>query len=140
MEPINYIKNHIKTELGISPIHGIGTFAIRSIKKGEKLFPRWEHRTGVFLATPEILNSLPEYSQEMIFKSYVNNLEEQNGYYWFRLFKDCYFNLANPWRWVNASESNNVCSTTKKVVKDIQKGEEILSNYNLKSTLEWKNN
>jgi len=134
--PINYIKNHIKTELFISPIHGIGTIAIRDIREGEKLFPRWKHRTGVFLSTPEEFESLPDYSKELVLKSYVNNLTIQKGYYWYRLFKDCYFNLANPWRWVNTSEkNNNVCSETKLVVKDIQKGEEILSNYNLKNTL-----
>ena len=30
---IDHLKNNIKTEVGVSPIHGVGVFSIRDIKK-----------------------------------------------------------------------------------------------------------
>ena len=70
----------------------------------------------------------------MIKKSYV----QDNSYpvIWFRLFRDCYFDLANPIIYTNTGEENgNFDSLTKKVIKPIKKGEEILGTYKLKDTL-----
>jgi len=40
-EAIEHLKTNIKTKLGVSPIDGIGVFAIKDIKKDEQVFPIW---------------------------------------------------------------------------------------------------
>ena len=46
MEVIEYLKNHIRTDLKPSPIHGIGTFALRDIEIGEPIFYLWPKMTN----------------------------------------------------------------------------------------------
>jgi hypothetical protein len=70
----------------------------------------------------------------MVIKSYENKPEYP--VIWFRLFNDCYFNLANPIVYTNtAGKDGNFDSVTKKVIKPIKAGEEILGTYNLENTL-----
>lgn len=139
MNHLDYLINSLKTNTGLSEIDGVGTFAIRDIKKGEKIFERWKGDTRVYVLTFEQFKNLPLESQKMIYESYVQDLEQHAGFIWFRLFKDCYFNLANPWRYVNTAEENgNICSIERIAVRDIKKGEEILSNYKLEDTLKWR--
>ena len=67
-------------------------------------------------------------------KSYEN--KNEYPFIWFRLFKDSYFNLSNPWAYVNTKEENgNVDSLTKKVITPIKKGEELFGTYNLENTI-----
>ena len=73
-------------------------------------------------------------SKFLVLKSYEN--KEQYPYIWFRLFRDSYFNLSNPWAYVNTKETDgNVDSVTKKVIKPIKQGEELFGTYNLKNTI-----
>ena len=51
MEVIEYLKNHIRTDLAPSPIHGIGTFALRDIEIGEPIFYLWGGDTRVYTIT-----------------------------------------------------------------------------------------
>lgn len=133
-----HLLHGLKSELRPSPIHGIGTFAIRDIKKGEKMFPRWGGMTRVYLMKPKEFEKFPNHVKKLICKSYVNKPEEQEGFYWFRLYKGAYFNLANPWTYVNTGEEDgNICSEKRVALRDIKKDEEILSNYKLKDTLQY---
>lgn len=133
-----YLLHSLKTELKTSEIHGVGTFAIRDIKEGEDMFPRWKGTTRVYLMKPEQFEQFPQHVKRMICKSYVNKPEEQKGFYWFRLYKDAYFNLSNPWTYVNTGEEDgNIDSESRKAIRDIGKGEEILSNYKLEDTLQY---
>lgn len=135
---VTYLTEGVKSELRPSDIHGIGTFAIRDIKKGEEIFQRWKGTTRVYVMEIKEFDKLPDYSKRLITKSYVNKPNEQKGLYWFRLYKDCYFNLANPWKYVNtAEEDGNICSVKRVALRDIKKDEEILSNYKLKDTLQY---
>lgn len=134
-----HLTYEIKSELRPSPIHGIGTFAIRDIKKGERVFPRWDGVTRVYLMTPEEFEKFPSYIKRLITKSYLNKPEKQKGYYWFRLYKGAYFNLVNPWKYVNTSDGeSNVCSTKRVTLRDIKKDEEIITNYKLEDTLQYE--
>ena len=134
MEVLDYLKNHIKTQIGPSPIHGIGTFALRDLEVGETLFEKWKGDTRVHVLSKEDFQELPEFVKRTIKKSYVQN--DDYTIIWLRLFQDCYFDLANPIIYTNTGEENgNFDSLTKKVIKPIKKGEEILGTYKLEDTL-----
>lgn len=135
MEVLDYLQNCIKTDIAPSPIHGIGTFALRDMEVGEPVFIRWTGDTRVHTLTFEEFDSLPIYTQKLILKSYENKRNEF-PVIWFRLFKGSYFNLSNPWAYTNTAEENgNVDSVKRIVVKPIKAGEEILGTYKLSNTI-----
>ena len=69
----------------------------------------------------------------MIIKSYENKLDSNEV--WFLLHKDGYFNLANPFAYMNTAEENgNVDSATGIALKDINAGEELMGTYKLENT------
>ena len=134
MDVYDYLSNHITTDIAPSPIHGIGTFALRDLEVGEKLFIPWMGDTRIYTLTREDFVYLPQASQRMILKSYENKPEYP--VIWFRLYKDCYFNLNNPITFTNTAEKDgNFDSITKQIIKPIKAGEEILGTYKLKNTL-----
>lgn len=134
MDVYEYLSNHITTYIKPSQIHGIGTFALRDLKVGERLFNVWEGPSRIYTLEKNEFKNLPKYVKGMILKSYLNKPEYP--VIWFRLFEDCYFDLANPIVYTNTGENEgNFDSTTKKVIKPIKAGEEILGTYNLQDTL-----
>lgn len=134
MKPFTYLNEHLKTDIAPSSTHGIGTFALRDLNVGEDVFIRWDGKTNSYIVSVEEFDTLPESSKFLILKSYENRNEYP--FIWFRLFKDSYFNLSNPWAYVNTKETDgNVDSVTKKVIKPIKQGEELFGTYNLKSTI-----
>lgn len=134
MEVLEYLKKHVRTDIQPSPIHGIGTFALTDIEVGEPVFMLWPHESRVHTITKEEFEELPHHSKRMILKSYHNKPEYP--FIWFRLFKDCYFNLANPLVYTNTAESDANFDSVKKIaLKPIKAGEEILGNYRLEDTL-----
>lgn len=134
MEVLEYLKHHLKTDIAPSPIHGIGTFALTDIKVGEPVFMLWPNESKVYTIDRNEFEELPNYSKKMILKSYLNKPEYP--LVWFRLFKDSYFNLANPLVYTNtAGEDGNFDSIKRKAIKPIKAGEEILGNYKLEDTI-----
>ena len=134
MEVLEYLKNHVKTEIAPSPIHGIGTFALTDIEVGESVFMLWPNESRVYTIEKNEFSELPDYSKKMILKSYLNKPEYP--VVWFRLFKDSYFNLANPLVYTNTAEENANFDSVKRItIKPIKAGEEILGNYKLEDTL-----
>lgn len=134
MDVYDYLSKYITSYIKPSPIHGIGAFALRDLEVGEKLFTTWKGPSRIYTLDKGEFNNLPEYVKGMILKSYLNKPEYP--VVWFRLFEDCYFDLANPIVYTNTGEKNgNFDSSTKLVIKPIKAGEEILGNYNLEDTL-----
>lgn len=134
MDVYDYLSNYIITDIAPSPIHGIGTFALRDLEVGESVFTSWKGQSRIYTLDKDEFHTLPHYVRRMILKSYENKPEYP--IFWFRLFEDCYFNLANPIVYTNTAEENgNFDSITKKVIKPIRAGEELLGTYNLKNTL-----
>jgi hypothetical protein len=130
----DYLSNHIVTNIAPSPLHGIGTFALRDLEIGESLFKVWEGQSRIYTLDKGEFNDLPDYVKMMILKSYEN--KPNYPMIWFRLFNECYFNLANPITFTNTAEENgNFDSVARKVIKPIKAGEEILGTYNLQNTL-----
>ena len=134
MKPLTYLNEYLKTDIAPSSTHGIGTFALRDLKVGEDVFIRWKGETKSYIVSNDEFDTLPESSKFLILKSYENRNEYP--FIWFRLFKDSYFNLSNPWAYVNTKETNgNIDSVTKKVIKPIKQGEELFGTYNLENTI-----
>jgi len=134
MEVLEYLKHHLKTDIAPSPIHGIGTFALTDIKVGEPVFMLWPNESRIYTIDRNEFEELPDYSKKMILKSYLNKPEYP--LIWFRLFKDSYFNLANPLVYTNtAGKDGNFDSIKRKAIKPIKAGEEVLGNYKLEDTL-----
>ena len=134
MDVYDYLSNHIITDIAPSPIHGIGTFALRDLEVGEKLFTPWKDESRIYTLEKNEFETLPTYVKRIILKSYENKPEYP--VFWFRLFEDCYFNLANPIVYTNtAGKDGNFDSITKTVIKPIKAGEELLGTYNLENTL-----
>ena len=134
MTIFDYLDNFVTTDIAPSPVHGIGTFALRDLEVGEDVFVKWDGESKVYTISLEYFNSLPSYVKHMILKSYEN--KEEYPFIWLRLYKDSYFNLANPWAYVNTKEKDgNVDSLTKKVIKPIKSGEELFGTYNLENTI-----
>lgn len=134
MDVLDYLKNHIKTDIGISPIHGIGTFALRDMEPGELVFRAWLDDSRVYTISREEFEELPNHSKQMILKGYENR--PNYPVVWFRLYKDCYWNLANPWAFTNtAGKDGNIDSHKRVVLKPIKAGEELLGTYDLESTI-----
>lgn len=134
MKPFEYLRDFIKTDIAPSPIHGIGTFALSDIEVGETMFVRWDGESNIYTITKDEFEQLPDYTKQMVLKSYEN--PPQYPFIWFRLYKDCYWNLANPWAFVNTKEEDgNIHSVDKVALTTIKKGEELFGTYNLENTI-----
>ena len=57
-EAIEHLKTNIKTKLGVSPINGIGVFAIKDIKKDEQVFPIWEGESFMYIILQSRIRSI----------------------------------------------------------------------------------
>jgi|TARA_B100001094_G_scaffold323010_1_gene373195 hypothetical protein len=134
MEVLEYLKNHLKTDIAPSPIDGIGTFALTDIKVGEPVFWLWPNESRIYTIDKSEFEELPDFTKKLILKSYLNKPEYP--LIWFRLFKDCYFNLANPLVYTNTAEKDGNFDSMKRVaIKPIKAGDEILGTYNLNDTI-----
>jgi len=129
LEDVMYhLKNNIKTKLGVSPIHGVGVFAIRDIRVGEQVFPEWDKETGVYIIPNNRLNEIPKEVLELLDMYFIN---DECGYKVIRLIKGLNF-LANNFSYCNSSyntdEEHNMTNYGI-ALRDIKKGEEILEYY-----------
>lgn len=135
MNHLDYLVNCIKVDFKPSSVNGIGAFALRDIQVGEEVFPKWEGETKLYMISHSEFESLPLYTKRLILKSYENHRNEL-PFIWFRLFKDSYFNVANPWCFVNTKEENGNIHSELRVAKQlIKEGEEIFGTYKLSNTI-----
>ena len=129
LEDVMYhLKNNIKTKLGVSPIHGVGVFAIRDIEVGEQVFPEWDKETGVYIIPDYRLEEIPKEVLELLDMYFIN---DECGYKVIRLIKGLNF-LANNFSYCNSSYNTEVehnISNYGIALKPIKKGEEILEYY-----------
>jgi len=127
-EVINHLKNNIKTEIAVSPIHGVGVFAVKDITIGEQLFPIWEYETGIYLIPNEALKEIPNSVLILLDKYFIN---EECGFKVLRLFNGMNF-LFHGTSYCNSAYPNieNINIDINGVaLRDIKAGEEILEWY-----------
>lgn len=127
-EVINHLKNNIKTKIGVSPIHGVGVFAIRDIQKGEDLFPIWEGESAIYLISNHRLKEIPDYVLQLLDMYFIN---DECGYKIIRLFRGLNF-LFHGFSYCNSAHNKKVernISDGGIALRDIKAGEEILEGY-----------
>lgn len=137
-EVINHLANNIKTEIAVSPLHGVGVFAIKDIKEGEQVFPIWEGETGIYVVPNEDLDKIPKPVQYLLHKYFIN---EECGYKIIRLFNGLNF-LYHGFSYCNSAYPNieNINMDINGIaLRDIEAGEEILEWYTENIDLvDWK--
>ena len=82
----------LEPHLGPSPIHGVGTFALRDIEIGEPIFYLWPNESRIYTITLDEYKELPNYVKMMIKKSYENKAEYP--VIWFRLTQKLLLELS----------------------------------------------
>lgn len=134
-EVFYHLLKNVKTEIKISPINGVGVFAIKDILKGEEVFPVWNYDSGIYLIPNKKLELLPFNVQILLDKYFIN---EECGYKIIRLFKGLNF-LFHGFSYCNSAYPNaeNVNVDNKGfALRDISEGEEILEWYTENINLE----
>jgi hypothetical protein len=97
MTTFEYIRDCVITRIKPSPIHGVGTFAIKDIPKGKNVFTRWEGPTGIYSITKNEFKLLNIEQQNYImdmFKS-IDNIRLCSGMYFVFVLPNCFINFNN---------------------------------------------
>ena len=130
MNPFDYLNTSVKSYQRTSKVHGVGLFALVDIKKGEQVFPIWKGETGWYKIKFGESKQLPKEVLSYIFRSYGNNIVNDNSELRLKLTKDCNFLFSEPLCLINTQfEEGNVDSKTGIAIKEINKDEEIFGNY-----------
>ena len=124
------LSSTVKCKLAPSNIHGIGVFAIRDIKKGEKLYvqPALWTRPAWFTLTLAALKEIPPEVREIIMGRWPQVV---NG----RYFMSPNFD-QRLLAFMNHSDIPNYDEKDDTALRDIKAGEEIFENY--KNMLNWE--
>lgn len=126
---VTHLKYNLKTELKCSPVHGIGVFTIKDIKRGEQLFPLWLGETKIYALPVEDYTSFDDDVKRLISMYFITR--GTNDYIFVRMingvnfvtcnnvfFNSCYPNIENQ-------NINNSGYATR----DIKRGEELFDIY-----------
>jgi hypothetical protein len=127
-EVIKHLSTNVKTKLSVSPIDGVGVFAIRDIKKGEDVFPIWDYDSGIYLIPNDRLNEIPSEIFELLDMYFIN---EECGYKIIRLFKGFNFTF-HGFSYCNSAYQTKYTKNISDdgiALMDIEAGEEILESY-----------
>jgi hypothetical protein len=134
-EVIKHLSTNVKTKLSVSPIDGVGVFAIRDIKKGEDVFPIWDYDSGIYLIPNDRLNEIPSEIFELLDMYFIN---EECGYKIIRLFKGFNFTF-HGFSYCNSAYQTKYTKNISDdgiALRDIKAGEEILEWYTENINLE----
>ena len=134
-EVIYHLSKNIKTKIGVSNINGVGVFAIKDISEGERVFPTWEHDTGLYLIPNDKLHLIPIEVRNLLDAYFIN---DECGFKLIRLYKGLNF-LYHGFSYCNSSwptKENQNMSDKGIALRDIKAGEEILEWYTQNINLE----
>ena len=136
MTPTEFL-SQLTVEVKPSPIHGVGVFAIRDIKKGENVWHLWQNDDLLFIVPKVMFEELPPASQKVLLRHCPPDVTVSS---WWRhrpntifvkLKKSMYL-MYEPFIFANASEEYNT-TVSGLAVRDIAEGEEILTEYSLEN-------
>lgn len=118
-EAINALNMLIMTYLAPSPIHGIGVFASRTIKKGERI--GLDYQPNAFDVPYSRFNELRHEVRDILLNC------------WPEVVKGSHFMypVTRMMSFVNHSNTPNVDIKTDKALEDIVSGEELTADYKL---------
>lgn len=124
MSPFEYIRNCVVTRIRPSSIHGVGTFAIKDIKKGEFMFQPWLGDSGIYTITKDEFNQLSKCQKVYIRDMFVDttNIRLIHGMYSIINIPNCFINVPNI-------GEGNVDIQTGEALCDIKCNDEILGKF-----------
>ena len=122
-EQISELNTEVKCCLRPSPIHGIGVFSLRDIKKGERCYCKPNQFRKWYSIPYERLNELRPEIKEIILQR------------WGSVINKSQFLSPNDDAWLilftNHSYEPNYLVSTDLALKDISVGEEVVQDYSL---------
>ena len=122
-EQIDFLNETVKCRLAPSPVHGIGVFAMRDIKKGDTLHCFPKHPAQWFNIPFGSMSKLLPEVKELILQR------------WPSIVNGSAFISPNDMMWmvtfINHADDPNYDVGTDTALRDIRKGEEIFEDYRL---------
>lgn len=118
-QAIDLLNKVIMIKLAPSPVHGIGVFAMRDIKKGETLYV--DIINHAFDIPYKDFGKLRPEIAEQILGMWPNVVNKSHFF----------FPVTRLQAYLNHSDTPNYDAKDDKALKNIKKGEEILENYRL---------
>lgn len=116
-QAVGLLRDIIKAKLAPSPIHGVGVFAMRDLKKGEKM--ELDAIPHAFDIPYEMLGELEKEQRELVLS------------HWPAIASGSHFlyPVTRMTAFLNHSDSANYDAKTDKTLRAIKKGEEITEDY-----------
>lgn len=116
-QAVNLLNDIVKIRIAPSPIHGIGVFAMRKMKKGEKLYA--DVIPHAFDVPYKYFNKLNPDVRDILLSHWPQII---NGSHFL-------YPVTKMVAFMNHSDNNNYDGKTDKLIKDVEAGEEITENY-----------
>lgn len=117
---IDELNETVRCKVAPSRIHGVGVFAMRNLKKGDRLYICPAERKW-FTVPYEKLNKLRPEVRELILSRWASII---NGSYFLSPNDDCWLLL-----FCNHSDNPNYDVKTDTALRDIKAGEEVTEDY-----------
>lgn len=114
---IKLLKDIIKVRIAPSPIHGVGVFAMRDLKVGEKM--ELDAIPHMFDIPYSKLGELDKEQRELILSHWPNIITGSHFLY----------PVTKMTAFLNHSEQPNYDAKADKILKDVKKGEELTEDY-----------
>lgn len=127
-----YLISCVSVKIAPSLIHGVGVFALRDIKPGEKLFVEWSGDSGKYPLTQQQIDSLDKNIREHVYDMF--EFSNTGGQWRLNIYleKGCHWIFKTPSHWVNScswDSEPNVDLDNFVALKLIKSGTELLSKY-----------
>lgn len=132
MTPFDYIREHVNVKIAPSRIHGVGVFALKDIKPGEKLFTEWRDNTGWYALNQQQLDFLNGNVREHLYDMF--QFGKVDGVWKFNIYleQDCHWIFKSPTHWINSCSYDsepNIDIEKLVSITHIKAGEELLTKY-----------
>jgi len=118
-EAIEVLNDTVNTKLAPSEIHGVGVFALRDIKKGEKMYQNTI--PNLYDLPYSKFNKLRPEVKDILLQFFSFKTIEKDATFWYP--------VNSMQAYINHSENPNYEPYKDIALKDIKAGEEILENY-----------
>ena len=117
---IKELKELVKIRIAPSKIHGVGVFAIRDIKKGERLHA--DIAPLLFKLRYTSFDKLPPEISQILLEQYPN-IVNGSAFVWPTIRLQAYMN--------HGGDESNYSAMKDEMIKDTKTGEEITENYKM---------
>lgn len=118
-ESIDVLNDIVCSKIAPSGIHGVGVFALRDFKKGDKMYQNIVPNT--FDIPYSKFKNLKEYVRETILQFFPFKTVQKDSMFWYP--------VNSMQAYINHSDDPNYDSSEDKALRSIKEGEEITEDY-----------